>query len=446
MGNLGDRIGRRKILLIGASVFALASVFAAFSRSPEVLIAARGILGVAGATLAPSTLSLIRNMFLDEQQRTVAVGIWVGSFAAGSALGPLLGGVILQYFWWGAVFLVPVPVMALLLILGPRLLPEFRDPNAGRVDVASAALSIVAVLATIFGLKLVAQDGLSLIPVASIAAGVVFGALFVRRQRRLAHPLIDLQLFRIPVFSATVVTLTLNAFVMFASSFFTAQYLQLVLGLSPLQAGLWTLPSAIGIVIASQIAPRLVRRAPPATVMMGGALVCALAFALLAFVSVGGLAVLVIGSVVATVGAGPIAALANATIVGAAPPEQAGSAAAISQTSIDFGGALGIAVLGSLGVAVYRVVMAGAIPAGVSPVAAQLARDTLAGAVAVSRDLPASTGAALLDSARGAFGEAYLAFAVISAVLMIVAAVVLAAVAATDRPARSRARAVNVPS
>src|SRR3989454_3188247 len=154
MGNLGDRIGRRKILLIGASVFALASVFAAFSRSPEMLVAARGILGVAGATLAPSTLSLIRNMFLDEQQRTVAVGIWVGSFAAGSVLGPLLGGVILQYFWWGAVFLVPVPVMALLLLLGPRLLPEFRDPNAGRVDVASAALSIVAVLATIFGLKL----------------------------------------------------------------------------------------------------------------------------------------------------------------------------------------------------------------------------------------------------------------------------------------------------
>ena len=437
MGTLGDRIGRRRLLLIGAAAFAAASVLAAFSRSPEMLIAARALLGVAGATLAPSTLSLIRNMFLDDRERTVAVGLWVGSFAAGSALGPVVGGALIEYFWWGAVFLVPVPVMALLLLLGPRLLPEFRDPNAGRLDLVSAALSVAAVLSVIYGLKLVAQDGLGVIPVLSIAIGVVLGVVFVRRQGTLAHPLIDLRLFRIPVFSATVLTLTLNAFVMFAASFFTAQYFQLVLGLSPLRAGLWTLPSALGVIASSQLAPWLVRRARPLTVMIGGSLLCAFGFAVLALAPEGGLPVLVAGSVIITLGAGPIATLANAGIVGAAPPERAGSAAAISQTSVDFGGALGMAILGSVGVAVYRLAMVGAVPSGVSPDAAAVARSTLGGAFAIARDLPATMGAALLEAARGAFGDAYLAFAIVSAVLMVAAAAVLALVATRTSPSRS---------
>ena len=426
MGTVGDRIGRRRLLLIGATAFAAASLLAAFSRSAEMLIAARAILGVAGATLAPSTLSLIRNMFLDERERTVAVGLWVGSFAAGSALGPVVGGALIEYFWWGAVFLVPVPVMGLLLLLGPRLLPEFRDPEADRLDLVSAGLSVTAVLSVIYGLKLVAQDGLSAVPALSIATGVVLGAVFVRRQGHLTHPLIDLRLFGIPVFSATVVTLTLNAFVMFAASFFTAQYFQLVLGLSPLRAGLWTLPAALGVIGSSQLAPWLVRRARPATVMIGGSLVCAAGFMLLTQVPQGGLAVLVAGSVVTTLGAGQIATLANAGIVGAAPPERAGAAASISQTSVDFGGALGMAVLGSVGVAVYRLAMANGVPIGVPSDAAQVARSTLGGAVAVARDLPTAMSASLLEASRGAFGDAYLAFAVVSAVLMVAAAAVLA--------------------
>jgi DHA2 family multidrug resistance protein-like MFS transporter len=430
MGTLGDRIGRRRLLLIGGTAFAAASVLAAFSRSAEMLIAARAILGIAGATLAPSTLSLIRNMFLDERERTVAVGLWVGSFAAGSALGPVVGGALIEFFWWGAVFLVPVPVMGLLLLLGPRLLPEFRDPNAGRLDIVSAALSVAAVLLAIYGLKLIAQDGLGVIPALSIAIGVVLGVLFAQRQRSLTYPLIDLRLFGIPVFSVTVVTLTLNAFVMFAASFFTAQYLQLVLGLSPLRAGLWTLPSALGVIASSQVAPWLVRRARPMTVMIGGSLLCAVGFAVLALAPQGGLPVLVAGSVIITLGAGQIATLANAGIVGAAPPERAGSAASISQTSVDFGGALGMALLGSVGVAVYRLAMAQGVPTGVSPDAALVARSTLGGAVAVARDLPTNTGALLLEAARGAFGEAYIAFAIVSAMLMVAAAAVLAIAAA----------------
>jgi DHA2 family multidrug resistance protein-like MFS transporter len=427
MGTLGDRIGRRRLLLVGAGAFALASAVAATATSAAMLIAARAILGVAGATLAPSTLALIRNLFLDERQRTVAVGYWVASFTAGAALGPLVGGLLLQYAGWGAVFLMPIPVMLLLLIVGSRLLPEFRDPHAGRLDLASAALSIVAVLSGVYGLKLVAQDGPSGIAALAICAGTVLGALFIRRQRQLAHPLIDLHLFRVPTFSATVVTLTLNAAVMFAASFFTAQYLQLVLGLSPAQAGLWTVPGVVAVLFSSQLAPRLLRWGSANALMVGGSLVCAAGFGVLTQAPAGGLPVVVAGSVLAALGAGPIATLANAAIVGAAPPERAGAAAAISQSSVDLSGSLGMAVIGSVGVAVYRSAMAGVAPGGLAPEALETARGTLGGAVAVARDLPAPAGAVLLEAARGAFGDGYLTFAVISAVLMLFAAAVLTA-------------------
>src|SRR4029450_12854250 len=161
MGTLGDRLGRRRLLLVGGAAFGVVSVIAAFSTSAEMLIASRALLGIAGATLAPATLSLIFSMFADPGQRQVAIGIWITSFSAGGALGPVLGGVMLEHFWWGSVFLLAVPVMALLLLLGPRVLPEFRAANAGRLDLPSVALSLAAVLTVIFGVKQVAQDGIS---------------------------------------------------------------------------------------------------------------------------------------------------------------------------------------------------------------------------------------------------------------------------------------------
>ena len=243
MGTLGDRIGRRKVLLTGAAAFGAASVLAAFSTSAEMLIAARALLGIAGATVAPSTLSLIRNMFHDPRQRTTAIGVWGTSFAVGGAIGPLVGGVMLEFFWWGSVFLVNVPVMALLLVLGPRLLPEFRDPGAGRSDLTSAALSLAAVLSVIYGLKQIAQEGLGWSAGVAIGAGLAVGAVFVRRQTKLADPLIDLRLFRVPKFSVSVASNALTGFVVFGTFLFVAQYLQLAVGLSPLQAGVWSLPS-----------------------------------------------------------------------------------------------------------------------------------------------------------------------------------------------------------
>jgi MFS transporter, DHA2 family, multidrug resistance protein len=420
MGTLGDRIGRRRLLLIGAAAFGAASVLAAFSGSAEMLIITRAVLGVAGATLAPSTLSLIRNMFLDPDQRTFAIGVWATSFSAGAAIGPLAGGVLLEFFWWGSVFLVAVPVMALLLVLGPVLLPEFRDPGAGRLDLFSAAMSLAGVLALIYGLKQIAQDGLGWLPALSIAVGLAFGAVFVRRQRTLANPLMDLRLFRAPAFSASLVAFLLSIFVIAGVFFFIAQYLQLVLGLSPLEAGLWTLPSAGGLIAGSMLAPLVARRVRPAFVMAAGLVLSAVGFGMVAQIGVGsGLAILVAGSVIFSLGIAPVGTLATDIIVGSAPPEKAGAASGISETSAEFGGALGIAILGSIGTTVYRSEVAGAFPDGVPSGVAGAAMDTLGGAVAVADQLPGPLAAELLDAAREAFTQGLQQAAITSAAIVV---------------------------
>jgi MFS transporter, DHA2 family, multidrug resistance protein len=435
MGTLGDRIGRRRLLMIGAAAFGVASVLAAFSTSSEMLIATRALLGVAGATLAPSTLSLIRNMFQDPQQRTTAIAVWITSFSVGGAIGPLLGGLVLEFFWWGAAFLLAVPVMAVLLVLGPRLLPEYRDPSAGRPDLPSAALSLVAVLAAIFGLKQLAQDGPGWLPTLSILAGVAVGVAFVWRQRQLADPLIDLRLFRLPSFSASLATYGLGILLVFGGFLFLPQYLQLVLGLSPLEAGLWTLPWALAFVVGSLLTPRLVRWVPPALAMALGLALAAVGFVVFTQVdAASGFAVIVIGSVFFSLGTAPVFTLTNDLIIGSAPPERAGAAAGISETAAELGGALGIAIFGSIGVAIYRGAMITGVPAGVPAPAAKTARDTLGGAVEVAGQLPGRLGPDLIDAARDAFLQGLHLAAVISAVGAIGLAVFVAVMLRRVRP------------
>ena len=418
MGTLGDRIGRRRLLLIGAAAFGVASVLAAFSRSAQMLIATRALLGIAGATLAPSTLSLIRNMFLHAGQRTVAIAVWVTSYSVGGAIGPLLGGVLLQYFWWGSVLL-------LLLVLGPVLLPEFRDPQAGRLDLFSAALSLFAVLAVIYGLKQIAEHGLKWLPALSILAGLALGIAFLRRQQKLADPLIDLWLFRSPAFSASLTVYMLGTLVAFGAYIFIAQYLQLVLGLSPLQAGLATVPSMLGFIAGSMVVPVIARQVRPAYLMGAGLVFAAIGFVVLTQAGgASGLAVIVIGSVVYSLGLSPVIILATDLIVGSAPVERAGAASAISETSSELGGALGIAILGSIGTVVYRSSMASAALGGVRPEAMEVARSTLGGAVAVAEQLPPQLGAELLGSAREAFAQSLQLIAAISAAVAMATAVV----------------------
>ncbi|HZD38100.1 MAG TPA: MFS transporter [Actinomycetes bacterium] len=404
MGTLGDRIGRRRLLLIGAGAFGAVSLLAAFSTSPEMLIVSRALLGIAGATLAPSTLSLIFHMFTDPRQRSVAIGIWIGSFSAGSAIGPVLGGVMLEHFWWGSVFLLALPVMGLLLVLGPRVLPEYRDPEAGRLDLRSAAMSVVAVLAVTYGMKEIAQNGFGWVQAGFVLGGLAVGLAFVRRQRRLADPMIDLGLFRITAFNAALATNFLAIFVAVGYFLFVAQYLQLVAELSPLRAGLWSLPSALGFIVGSQLAPRIVRRVRPASVIAGALAFSAAGLLLLTRVGPdGGLAPLVAGSLVISLGLAPVFGLTTELIVGSAPPERAGAASGISETGAELGGSLGIAILGSIGVAIYRGVLADRLPADVPAQAAAVARDTLGSAVNVAGELPGQIGVELLRTAREAF-------------------------------------------
>jgi DHA2 family multidrug resistance protein-like MFS transporter len=437
MGTLGDRVGRRRLLLIGAAAFGFASVLAAFSTSAEMLITARGLLGIAGATLAPSTLALIRNMFHDAAQRTVAISIWLTSFLAGAALGPLVGGALLEFFWWGSAFLIGVPVMVLLLVTGPILLPEYRDRHAGRMDLPSAVLALSAVLGLIYGLKEIAADGPAVIPALAVVAGLVAGVAFARRQHSLAAPLIDLRLFGTRTFSVSLGALTLGAVAIGGMSYLAAQYLQLVLGLSPLQAGLWMLPPLGVGIVAMLLAPLLVRRVRPGFVMAAGLMLAAVGFAVVSQADgASGLPVVVIGLVIVFAGLMPVSALGVDVVLAAAPPERAGAASAISETAQELGLALGIALLGTIGVAVYRGQMLDVVPAGVAPDVAEAVRDTLGGANGVAEQLPPG----LLVTAGEAFTDGLQQAAAVSAVALAgmaaVAAIVLRRMpAASDRAA-----------
>ncbi|MFJ4961878.1 MFS transporter [Streptomyces sp. NPDC088729] len=427
MGTLGDRIGRRRLLMAGATAFGLASLVAAWASSAELLIAARALLGVAGATLMPSTLALIRNMFHDPAQRASAIAVWMTSFVVGMAIGPLVGGALLEHFWWGSAFLIAVPVMVLLLVVGPFLLPEYRAADVGRIDPLSVVLSVAALLLAIYGIKELAVHGPSGTALATTAAGIVLGTAFVVRQRRLTDPLLDVGLFANRRFSASLGTLTLTLFAMSGMFLFLAQYLQLALGLSPLSAGLWTLPEAFAMIAAGFLTPVLARRFRPAYVMAGGLVIAACGCAMYLFLDgTGGLAILVTATVVFALGMGPMTILGTDMILSAVPPERAGGASAMSETNQEFGMAIGVAGLGSVGTALYSSRLAETMPAGVPAETAEAAGETLAAALSAAAALPGETGEQLAAAARAAFSHGLHVNAVLSSSLVLCAAVLVA--------------------
>jgi DHA2 family multidrug resistance protein-like MFS transporter len=270
MGTVADRIGKRRLLLVGAAAFGAASLIAAFAPTAPLLIAARALLGVAGATLAPSTLGLISTLFVDARQRGIAIGIWLACFMGGATMGPLVGGVLLEHFWWGSVFLLGVPVMLLLLVLAPMFLPESRTPSDRRLDLASVGLSLAAILSTVWGVKHLAVDGPAVLPLAAVAAGALLGTVFVRRQRQLPEPLVDLALFRNRVFGTALGAMFAGTMLTGAVMFLVAQHMQLVVGLSPLAAGIALVPAAVCSGISFLVSPLLARRTGAGYLIAGG--------------------------------------------------------------------------------------------------------------------------------------------------------------------------------
>lgn len=421
MGSLADRVGRRRLLLIGSVGFAAVSVVAAYAPSAEALIAARAALGFFGAMLMPSTLSLLRNIFLDRQQRRLAIAIWAAGFSGGAALGPIVGGFLLEHFWWGSAFLIAVPVLLVLLVLAPIFVPESKDPNPGPVDVPSIGLSLLTMTPVVYAVKSVAHDGLTLTAAVLLAIGIGAGIVFVRRQLRRPQPMLDVRLFTHGAFSGAVLANLLSVFSLVGFLFFISQHLQLVLGESPMQAGLILLPGLIVTIIAGLAVVPLVRRVSPRAVVAGGLLISAAGYGAVLLGAAGDSAFALMGAfALLGLGIGAAETISNDVIVSSAPAPKAGAASAISETAYELGAVLGTAVLGGILTAAYtaRVV----IPAGVSPTDATTAAQTLGGATAVAGRLPEPQAAQLISSAQDAFGAGVGVTSVIAVVLMVAAA------------------------
>ncbi|MFI6701438.1 MFS transporter [Streptomyces sp. NPDC050509] len=401
MGSLGDRIGRKKLLLTGAVAFGGISVLNAYASSPEMMIVARALLGVAGATLMPATLALIRNLFHDPRERSLAVGIWGAMASAGAAVGPVVGGFLLEHFWWGSVFLINLPVMAVLVLVGIRTLPESKDPAPGPWDLLSVALSLIGIVGVVYAIKEVAAHGAGWDVAVIAVAGVAALYWFVRRQLTLPAPLLDVRLFHHRGFSGAVLADLLTILGLSGLVFFLSQFLQLVQGRSPLEAGLAELPAAVGAVTTGLLAGRAARRFSVRAVVTGGLAAIGVPLAVMTGLSQStgypllGTVLLLVGA-----GAGFSFTVTADVILSSVPKEQAGSASAVSETAYELGAALGIALLGSIVTGVYRDFPT---PPGIPADTAAAAHQSLGGAVDAAAGLPGPGGAELLAAAQGAF-------------------------------------------
>ena len=413
MGSLGDRIGRKRLLLAGAAAFGTASALLVLSSSPELFILGRALLGIGGATLAPSTFSLIRAMFADPAQRRTAIGLWTVAFTGGAVIGPIIGGALLEFFWWGSIFLINLPLMALLLLVAPFLLPESRNPAGTAFDLLGAGASLIAILGLVHSAKRFVEHGADPNALAALVAGVAFLAAFILRQRSADHPLIDLSLFARPAFSASVAGNTVVSFAVAGLGLLTFTYLQVVHGLTPLVAALYALPTILGTILGATLAGVLADRARPFLLMGFGLATGAAGFAFIGTIGTNsGVIAFLTGYVVVTLGIGVVATLANTLILATAPPHRAGAAAGVSETSTELGAALGIATLGTIATSVYRSNMQD------FPQAGEAAQETVAGAATTAAHLPAPEAAALLDSAFTAYTSGISTAALTGAVVL----------------------------
>ncbi|MGN7253252.1 MFS transporter [Arthrobacter sp. SAFR-014] len=431
MGSLGDRIGRRRLLLVGISGFAAVSAASAFAPSAEWLIAGRAAMGFFGAMLMPSTLSLIRNIFRETGRRRLAVAIWAAGFSGGAALGPIFGGWLVEHFWWGAVLLVAVPIMLPPLVFGRFLIPESKDPSPGRVDGPSIALSMLTMVPVVYGIKELATHGPGVQSLGVLAFGLGMCFVFVRRQRALASPLLDLSLFRNRVFSTAITANVLALFSYNGFILFLAQHLQLLEGMSPSQSGTAMLPALTAMVVAGLLVVPLVRKVRPGFVVAAGLALSATGYALVAFGNHdAGPTVLLAALLILALGVGSAETISNDLILGAVPADKSGAAAAISETGYEVGSLLGTAILGSILTASYQqhLSLPDSVAQTIPAASADQARETLAGAMELVGSLPTPVAEGLTAAARAAFDSGVHITAAIALVLMAGASVLAAVV------------------
>jgi EmrB/QacA subfamily drug resistance transporter len=424
-GTLGDRFGRRRALTLGLTVFAVASAAAAFAGGVGQLVAARAVMGGAAAFIMPATLSILTNAFTDARERALAIGIWSGVVGLGVVLGPLAGGFLLDHFWWGAVFIVNVPIAVLAIIAAQGLIPESRDPDLHPVDWTGGALSIVGLISLVTAIIEAPNRGwTSPLVLGLFALSATALTAFTLWERRIEHPLLDVRLFRNPRFSAASATITLVFFALFGFVFLSTQYLQFVLGYTPFDAGLRTLPFAAAMILVAPFSPKLVERIGTKHVVVGGMLVFAagLVLASTSTTTTGyprlGVAMLLLGA-----GLGLASAPATESIMGSLPRHRAGVGSAVNDTAREVGGALGVAIVGSIMSSIYRSHFAAARPAGLPDSAAAAANDSLGSALQVSREL-GPDGAQLVSAARDAFVEAMSRASILTACVAAVGALV----------------------
>lgn len=404
---LADRWGRRRMLLTGFTIFAAASMLVLLATSPGAVIAVRVLLGLGGAMIMPATLSLIRTLFTDPRERATALGIWAAMASVGAALGPIVGGALLEAFSWHAAFLVNVPLMVVAVLAGLRYLPESRSERPGRIDATGVVLSVAGMVGVVYAVKHLAKHGVDLPTLVILVAGVALVTAFVHRCLRDDEPMLAVRLFADRVFRAGVLTALASSTVMMALLFIASQWLQLVQGWGPLLAGTALLPLAVGGLVGSPFAPAVAARIGVRTVLVGGLLLTAAGLGTVAllphpmpYAALAG-AFLLVGLGTAALGVG------SALIMGRAPAHQAGSAAALEEMSYEIGGVLGVAVLGSLAGIVYR--------AGLPDGADDLARESLAGAL----------GTPVAADAAASFTDALATVGLVGAVLALLAAVVV---------------------
>ncbi|GGD79830.1 MFS transporter [Microbacterium murale] len=425
MGTLGDRFGRRRMLLIGSTGFAAVSVLAAFAPTAALLIAARALLGFFGAMLMPSTLSLLRSIFQNRDQRRMAIAVWASAFSAGSALGPIVGGFLLEHFAWGSVFLIAVPVLIPLLIAAPLLVPESRDPAPGKIDPISIVLSMATMIPVVYAIKAVAVDGITVIAVLWALLGVAMGWLFVRRQLRARTPMLDMALFRRGSFSGAILVNLLSVVALVGFLYFVPQHLQLILGLSPMMAGLALVPGMLAVIVAGLSVVPISRRVPPHILVPSALAFSVVGYLLVAFTTAGhGALPLILAFVVLGIGIGAAETISNELILSSAPAAKAGAASAVSETAYELGAVLGTAVLGGIITAFYRSALV--VPDGVPTDVSESARETLAGAYTATQDLSDPLGSALWEAAASAFDSGVLVTSLIGAALVVGAGTIAA--------------------